>query len=102
MNLSWKLLKYPIPKEKRVALVKLYYELCVTPGMPVTIIGNCLETLLWLVRSKKKLGLDDLRLSWKPAYAMLKDELFLSRRQYEIRCGLRHYKFTTVLRFCEC
>lgn len=82
---SWKLLKYPIPKEKRIALVKLYYELCVAPGMPIPIIGNCLETLLWLVRSKNKLDLEDMRLPWRPAYTIMRDELFLSRRQYEIR-----------------
>jgi hypothetical protein len=82
LYISWKLLKYPIPKEKRIALVRLYFELCVTPGMSLPIISNCLETFLWLVR---KLNLYDLRLPWRPIYTIMQNELFLSRRQYILR-----------------
>lgn len=79
------LLKYPIPKLKRVALAKIYFDLCVTPGMPLHVVNTCLDTLGSLIRSKKKVSVDDLRLPWKPLYHILSKDLFLSRRQFEIR-----------------
>ena len=75
-----------MPKEKRIALAKLYLELCVTPGMPTHILASCSDTLHSLIRSKSKLTVDDMRLPWKDLYLILKKELFLSRRQFEIRC----------------
>ncbi|KAG8998807.1 hypothetical protein FRB90_012229 [Tulasnella sp. 427] len=78
------LLKYPIPKPKRIALAKLYFGLCVTPGMPLHVVNTSLDTLNFLLRSKKKLSVDDMRLPWKPIYHILSKDLFLSRRQFEI------------------
>ncbi|KAG8932798.1 hypothetical protein FRC01_012282 [Tulasnella sp. 417] len=54
------LLKYPIPKPKRIALAKVYFDLCVTPGMPLHVVNTCLDTLNFLLRSKKKISVDDL------------------------------------------
>ena len=82
---SWSMLKYPIPKEKRIRLVKLYYELSVLPGMPSSIMSVAAEGLNDLTRSKKKLKIEDLRLPWKPIYKLLSKELFLSRRKFEIK-----------------
>ena len=79
------MLKYPIPKEKRIALAKIYFHVCTTPGMPTHIISACSDNLQTLTRSKKKLSIDDLRLPWKPIYNVLSKDLFLTRRQYEIR-----------------
>lgn len=79
------LLKYPVPKTKRIALAKVYFDICVTPGMPLHIVNTCLETLRSLLRSKKKLSVNDLRFPWKPIYRILSEDLFLSRRQFEIR-----------------
>ena len=79
------MLKYPIPKDKRVALVKLYYHICTTPGMPMHIVSTCSENLQVLTRSKKKMSVEDVRLPWKPVYKILSKDLFLTRRQYEIR-----------------
>ncbi|KAG8915862.1 hypothetical protein FRC00_010753 [Tulasnella sp. 408] len=79
------LLKYPIPKPKRIALAKVYFDICVTSGMPLHVVNTCLDTLNFLLRSKKKLSVDDLRLPWKPIYHILSKDLFLSRRQFEIR-----------------
>lgn len=78
------LLKYPIPKPKRIALARVYFDLCVTPGMPLHVVNTCLDTLNSLLRSKKKMSVDDLRLPWKPIYHVLSKDLFLSRRQFEI------------------
>ncbi|EJD55475.1 hypothetical protein AURDEDRAFT_109790 [Auricularia subglabra TFB-10046 SS5] len=80
----WLMLKYPMPKEKRIRLARLYFELCVTPGLPTHILATCCEGLSVLTRSKKKLSVKDLRLSWKPVYRILSKDLFLSRRQFEI------------------
>ena len=79
------MLKYPIPKEKRVGLVKLYYEVATMPGMPTNIMAVAAEGLNVFTRSKAKLSIDDLRLPWKPIYNLLSKELFLSRRKFEIK-----------------
>ncbi|KAH7104159.1 hypothetical protein BKA62DRAFT_635182 [Auriculariales sp. MPI-PUGE-AT-0066] len=80
----WVMLKYPIPKEKRVKLAKLYLELCTMPGMPSHILATFTEGFHSLTRSKKKLSVADMRLPWKEIYKILSEDLFLSRRQFEI------------------
>ena len=84
-TISWCALKYPIPKEKRIRLATLYYHICTTPGMPTHIVANCSDNLQFLTRSKKKLTIQDMRLPWKPVYHILSKDLFLARRQFEIR-----------------
>lgn len=79
------MLKYPIPKKKRICLMKLYFHVATTPGMPTRVIAICADGLSNLTRSKKKLCIDDARLPWKPIYNILQKDLFLSRRQYEYR-----------------
>ena len=88
-QLSWSYLRYPIPKEKRVLLVKLYFHLCTTPGLPLHIIAACSDALDTLTRSRKKLSVQDVRLPWMPLFEALRSDLFLTRRQFEVRCGLR-------------
>jgi proteasome activator subunit 4 len=79
------MLKYPIPKDKRLNLARLYYHVCTTPGTPIHIISTCADALVTLTRSKNKVTIEDLRLPWKPIYKILKKDLFLTRRQFEIR-----------------
>ncbi|KAI0768547.1 hypothetical protein BD413DRAFT_614418 [Trametes elegans] len=76
----WCMLKYPIPKEKRIAIIKIYFHVCTTPGMPSHIVAACSDGLQVLSRSKKKLSIDDLRLPWMPIYKILSKDLFLTRR----------------------
>ncbi|KAI0076264.1 hypothetical protein K474DRAFT_1757648 [Panus rudis PR-1116 ss-1] len=80
----WSTLKYPIPKEKRIKLAKLYYHICTTPGMPNHMIASIADNLQALTRSKRKLSIEDMRLPWKPIYNILSKDLFLTRRQFEI------------------
>ena len=80
---SWLILKYPIPKDRLIALAKLYFQLSVTPGMPTTIVATCADGFKVLTKSKKKITIDDMRLPWKPVYDILSQDLFLSRRQFE-------------------
>ncbi|PCH33392.1 ARM repeat-containing protein [Wolfiporia cocos MD-104 SS10] len=80
----WAMLKYPIPKEKRIALAKLYFHVCTTPGMPNHVVAAGCDSLQLLTRSKKKLSIEDMRLPWKPIFKILSKDLFLTRRQFEI------------------
>ncbi|KAL1951774.1 hypothetical protein VTO73DRAFT_923 [Trametes versicolor] len=80
----WCMLKYPIPKEKRIAVIKTYLHVCTTPGMPNHIVAACADGLQVMSRSKKKLSIEDVRLPWMPMYKILSKDLFLTRRQYEI------------------
>ncbi|KDQ54765.1 hypothetical protein JAAARDRAFT_71570 [Jaapia argillacea MUCL 33604] len=80
----WSMLKYPIPKEKRIKLAKIYFHICTTPGMPTHIVATCADELRLLTRSKKKLSVEDMRLPWMPIYKLLSKDLFLTRRQFEI------------------
>ena len=79
------MLKYPIPKEKRIHLIRVYFHLATLPGMLTHIVATASDGLQTLTRSKKKLTIDDLRLPWKPLFDILDNDLFLSRRQFEIR-----------------
>jgi proteasome activator subunit 4 len=77
------MLKYPIPKEKRVLLAKIYFHLATTPGLSTQRIASCADIFHMLTRSKNKLSINDLRLPWKPIYDILSADLFLRRRQFE-------------------
>lgn len=79
----WRSLKYPIPKGKRIALIKLYFHIAVTPGLPAQVLSCCENTLTDLTRSKMKLSIEDIRLPWRPLYDILRQDLFLSRRRFE-------------------
>ncbi|KAI9066676.1 hypothetical protein FKP32DRAFT_1589371 [Trametes sanguinea] len=80
----WCMLKYPIPKEKRIAIIKIYFNVCTTPGMPNHVVAACADGLQVLGRSRKKLSIEDMRLPWLPIYKILSKDLFLTRRQFEI------------------
>ncbi|KAF5374850.1 hypothetical protein D9758_000077 [Tetrapyrgos nigripes] len=79
----WNMLKYPIPKDRRVAIAKIYFHISITPGMPTQVIATCADGFKALTSSKKKITIDDLRLPWKPIYHILSEDLFLNRRQFE-------------------
>ncbi|KAI9462361.1 hypothetical protein BJY52DRAFT_1221991 [Lactarius psammicola] len=81
---SWSYLKYPIPKEKRIRLVDLYYSMCTMPGMPLHVVATCSDALEILTRSKNKIGIQDIRLPWMPIFDILRHDLFLTRRQFEV------------------
>ncbi|KAJ3576138.1 hypothetical protein NP233_g640 [Leucocoprinus birnbaumii] len=79
----WITLKYPIPKDKRVKLAKLYFELSIVPGMSIQVVASCADGFRLLTKSKKLLTVEDMRLPWKPIYEALSQDLFLTRRQFE-------------------
>ena len=77
------MLKYPMPKDRRIRLAKLYFHMSITPGMPAQIVATCADGFKALTKSKNKATIDDMRLPWKPIYDILNQDLFLTRRQFE-------------------
>ncbi|GJJ09449.1 hypothetical protein Clacol_003672 [Clathrus columnatus] len=69
---------------QRILLSKVYFELCVLPGMPTYLLSTWADGLSVLLHSKRKVTICDMRLPWKPIFDILKKELFLTRRQFEI------------------
>ncbi|KAF8649879.1 hypothetical protein AX16_005641 [Volvariella volvacea WC 439] len=79
----WFTLRYPMPKDRRIKLAKIYYHLSSLPGMPTRLVATCSDTFKTLTKSKKKFTVKDMRLPWRPIYDILQEDLFLSRRQFE-------------------
>ena len=77
------MLKYPMPKDRRIRLAKLYFHMSITPGMPTYIVATCADGFKALTGSRHKVTIDDMRLPWKPIYDILNQDLFLTRRQFE-------------------
>jgi len=80
---SWSMLKYPLPKEKRVRLARLYYHISTTPGISTQVLATCADGFKALTRSKNKVTIEDMRLPWFPIFQILKSDLFLTRREFE-------------------
>ena len=59
--------------------------MCTMPGMPLHIVATCSDALEILTRSKNKLSIQDIRLPWLPILDILRYDLFLTRRQFEVR-----------------
>ncbi|KAJ7655130.1 hypothetical protein DFH06DRAFT_491600 [Mycena polygramma] len=79
----WHMLKYPIPKETRIRLAKIYWHLSTTPGMPSHVMATAADGFKSLTQSVKKISIKDIRLPWRPIYDILSQDLFLTRRQFE-------------------
>ncbi|TIA90807.1 hypothetical protein E3P99_01381 [Wallemia hederae] len=78
---SWISLKYPMSRERRVQLTRLYYQLLVTPGMDGRFINLFANRLVSLISSKKRISIKDIVLPWKPLYDILSKELFPKARE---------------------
>ncbi|TFK23084.1 ARM repeat-containing protein [Coprinopsis marcescibilis] len=76
----WLLMLYPIHKSTRSKLVRLYYELCLLPGVEVRQIRTYADTLARLIGSKypglRKLDPADLELPWEPLWLAIEKELY--------------------------
>ncbi|KAF9036519.1 hypothetical protein BDZ89DRAFT_1100671 [Hymenopellis radicata] len=71
-------LRYLIPKEKRICLAKIYFYVVTIPGMSTQMVATRSDAFKLLTKSKKRIGVDGLRLPWKPVYEILSADLFLS------------------------
>jgi proteasome activator subunit 4 len=83
-------LKYPMKREIRAKLAKLYFELSVLPGMDARLVDIAANTCMALLESKKRIDISDLQLDWRPIYAILDKELFPKQR----KTGLTYVKLT--------
>lgn len=85
--ISWLLLRYPIPKTTRAKLARLYYELCVLPGLEPRVIRSWADMLSRLLSNKpdqrRKLESSDLQLPWQPLWRVLQRELWPKRRVHD-------------------
>ena len=80
---SWMLLRYPLSKSIRAKLVKLYFELCLVPGIDARTIrswADMLSRILGKSSVKPKLSPEDLQLPWKPLWLCLKKEIWPQER----------------------
>lgn len=81
---SWLLMRYPLPKSTRAKLVRLYYELCIVPGIEARVIRNWADMLSRLLANKpgmnRKLDARDLELPWQPLWRVLQKELWPKKR----------------------
>ena len=66
-------LKFDLTKKQRIALVKLYYELCLAPGLEYAVAERFASMFMVLTKRKHYLrpGVD-LVLDWRPLYKELK------------------------------
>ncbi|KAF9535499.1 hypothetical protein CPB83DRAFT_841859 [Crepidotus variabilis] len=76
----WLLMRYPMQKSTRVALVHLYYELCLLPGVEPRVLRSWADMLSRLLSNKpglkRKLESTDLELPWLPLWRVLQKELW--------------------------
>jgi hypothetical protein len=77
---SWLLMRYPMQKSTRAKLVRLYYELCLVPGIEPRVLRSWADMLSRLLANKPgikpKLDATDLSLPWKPLWRVLQKELW--------------------------
>lgn len=70
-------------KSTRAKLVRLYYELCILPGIEARVVRSWADMLSRLLASKagkRKLEATDLQLPWKPLWVALQKELWAMKR----------------------
>lgn len=100
--LSWVSLKYPMKREIRAKLAKLYFELSgmidpsqvnsqiepdplrggtVLPGMDARLVDISSNMCISLLESKKRIDIVDLQLNWRSVYQILVKELFPKQRK---------------------
>jgi len=82
-------MRYPIATKTRAKLVRLYYELCLMPGIDPRLIRAWADMLSRLLSNKsgltRKLEAADLELSWQHLWRVLQKELWPKKRIKESR-----------------
>ncbi|KAM0751556.1 hypothetical protein T439DRAFT_300497 [Meredithblackwellia eburnea MCA 4105] len=77
----WISLKYPMKREVRAKLSKLYFELSVLPGLDTRLVELSASMTMSLIESRKRIAISDMQLPWRPIYAILEKELFPKQRK---------------------
>ena len=80
-------MRYPIPKSTRAKLTRLYYELCLVPGIEPRVMRSWADMLSRLIcnkpDSRRKLEAHDLQLPWQPLWRVLQKELWPKKRMHD-------------------
>ena len=80
-------MRYPMPKTTRAKLTRLYYELCLVPGIEPRVMRSWADMLSRLIcnkpDSRRKLDAADLQLPWKPLWRVLQKELWPKKRMHD-------------------
>ncbi|KAI0762664.1 ARM repeat-containing protein [Fomes fomentarius] len=83
----WLLMRYPMSKTNRAKLTRLYYELCLVPGIEPRVMRSWADMLSRLIcnkpDSRRKLDTHDLQLPWRPLWRVLQKELFPKKRMHD-------------------
>ncbi|EMR08512.1 hypothetical protein PNEG_02995 [Pneumocystis murina B123] len=83
---NWLNLKFDLPRQIRIKLVNVYYELCTTEGISPNNQRRFESLFLSLTKRHHYLSIHDISLDWKPAFLILKrimfpnDEAFIESR----------------------
>ncbi|KAM0792923.1 hypothetical protein ACM66B_002682 [Microbotryomycetes sp. NB124-2] len=72
----WISLKYPMRREVRARLVRLYFELAVLPGMDARLVEVATNQAVALLEPIKRIDITDLQLPWRKLFSILNKELF--------------------------
>jgi proteasome activator subunit 4 len=76
-------MRYPIPVRIRAKLVRLYYELCILPGIEPRLVRSWAGVISRLLAgksdSRRKLEPEDLQLPWRPLWRVLQKELWVKQ-----------------------
>lgn len=80
-------MRYPMSKTNRAKLTRLYYELCLVPGIEPRVMRSWADMLSRLIcnkpDSRRKLDTHDLQLPWRPLWRVLQKELFPKKRMHD-------------------
>ena len=80
-------MRYPMPKPTRAKLTRLYYELCLVPGIEPRVMRSWADMLSRLIcnkpDSRRKLDAADLQLPWQPLWRVLQKELWPKKRMHD-------------------
>ncbi|KAL7285729.1 hypothetical protein ACG7TL_000834 [Trametes sanguinea] len=83
----WLLMRYPMSKAIRAKLTRLYYELCLVPGIEPRVMRSWADMLSRLIcnkpDSRRKLEAGDLQLPWQPLWRVLQKELWPKKRMHD-------------------
>ncbi|SJL05897.1 uncharacterized protein ARMOST_09233 [Armillaria ostoyae] len=83
----WLLMRYPMDKSIRAKLVRLYYGLCITPGIEPRVIRSWADMITRLLSNKsgmkRKLEYGDLELPWEPLWHSVQTHLWHKARVHD-------------------
>lgn len=80
-------MRYPMSKPIRAKLTRVYFELCLVPGIEPRVMRSWADMLSRLIcnkpDSRRKLDAADLQLPWQPLWRMLQKELWPKKRMHD-------------------